>query len=158
MLHMVFHGISKPLMFFTAGNVQQQYGSPYFRKVHGVIHSLPWTGGLFLLATFAVTGTPPFSVFQSEFTALSAALAADHGWAAGLVVLGVVTVFVGFLVHMSKLNLGPLPENSSQAKECPWKLGAMLLVAAVIVAFSFWLPAPVIGLVNQSAQIIGGTP
>jgi hydrogenase-4 component F len=158
MLHMVFHAISKPLMFFSAGNVQQHYGSPYFRKVHGVIHSLPWTGGLFLLATFAVTGTPPFSVFQSEFTALSAALAADHGWAAGLFVLGVVTVFVGFLVHMSKLNLGPLPENSPRMKECPWKLGAMLLVAAVIVAFSLWLPAPVIGLVNQSAQIIGGTP
>ena len=34
----------------------------------------------------------------------------------------------------------------------------VLLVAAVIVAFSFWMPAPVIELVNQSAQIIGGAP
>ena len=126
--------------------------------MHGVIHTLPWTGGLFLLATFAVTGTPPFSVFQSEFTALSAALAADHGWAAALFVLGVVTVFVGFLVHMSKLNLGAVQETSPRARECPWKLGAMLLVAAVIVAFSFWVPAPVMELVNQSAHIIGGAP
>ena len=78
-LHMLFHGVTKPLMFFSAGNVQQHFGSPYFRKVHGVIHTLPWTGGLFLLATFAVTGTPPFSIFQSEFTALSGALAADRG-------------------------------------------------------------------------------
>src|SRR5262249_32911009 len=79
-LHMVFHAVAKPLMFFCAGNVQQHYGTAYFRKATGVIHTLPWTGGLFLMATFAVTGVPPFSVFQSEFTALSAALAADHVW------------------------------------------------------------------------------
>lgn len=156
MLHMLFHAISKPLMFFSAGNVQQQYGSPHFRKVHGVIQTLPWTGGLFLLATFAVTGAPPFSLFQSEFTALSAALAADHGWAAGLFVLGVATIFVGFLVHMSKLNLGAELQSAPRARECPWKLGAMLLLAATIVAFCVWVPAPVMELVNQSAWIIGG--
>ena len=157
MLHMVFHAVSKPLMFFSAGNVQQHFGSPYLRKVRGVIHTLPWTGGLFLLATFAITGTPPFSVFQSEFTALSAALAADHPWAAGLFLLGVVTIFVGFLLHMSKMNLGAPQETAPPARECPWKLGAMLLVAAVILAFGFWLPGPIVELVNQSAHILGGT-
>src|SRR2546427_8014596 len=117
-LHMLFHAVTKPLMFFSAGNVQQHFGSPYFRKVRGVIHTLPWTGGLFLLATFAVTGMPPFSIFQSEFTALSAALAADHGWAAGLFIAGVVTIFAGFLVHMAKMILGtPRPDNPPPAAE-----------------------------------------
>jgi hydrogenase-4 component F len=157
MLHMVFHGITKPLMFFSAGNVQQHYGSPYLRKVHGVIHTLPWTGVLFLLATFAITGTPPFVVFQSEFTALSAALAADHPWAAGLFVLGVVTIFVGFLLHMAKMILGAPPEAAPRGGECPWKLGAMLLVAAVIFAFGFWIPLPIVNLVNQSAHILGAS-
>src|SRR6266853_1142657 len=105
-LHMLIHGVTKPLMFFSAGNVQQEVGSPYLRKVRGVIHTLPWTGGLFLMATFAVTGVPPFSLFQSEFTALSAAFAADRAWPAGLFVAGIVTIFAGFLVHMSKLSLG----------------------------------------------------
>jgi hydrogenase-4 component F len=157
-LHMLFHGVTKPLLFFSAGNVQQQYGSPYFRKVHGVIHTLPWTGGLFLLATFAVTGTPPFSIFQSEFTALSAALAADRGWAAGLFVLGVVTIFVGFLLHMSKMNLGAAPETAPRAAECPWKLGAMLLVAVVVVGLGFWLPVTLFDLVQDSVYILRGTP
>src|SRR2546427_9231128 len=117
-LHMLFHGVTKPLMFFCAGNVQQHYGSPHFRKVTGVIHTLPWTGGLFLLATLAVTGTPPFSIFQSEFTALSAALAADRSWAAFLFIAGVVTIFAGFLVHMAKMILGtPRPDNPPPAAE-----------------------------------------
>src|SRR5437762_6392556 len=38
-LHMLFHSVAKPLMFVCAGNVQQQYGSPHFRKVTGVLHN-----------------------------------------------------------------------------------------------------------------------
>jgi hydrogenase-4 component F len=157
-LHMLFHSVTKPLMFFSAGNVQQHFGSPYFRKVRGVIHTMPWTGGLLLLATFAVTGTPPFSIFQSEFTALSGALAADRGWAAGLFVLGLVTIFVGFLLHMSQMNLGAAQASAPRASECPWKLGAMVLVAAVVIGFGFWLPATLFDLVQKSVYIIGGTP
>jgi hydrogenase-4 component F len=147
-LHMLFHGVTKPLLFFSAGNVQQRYGSPYFRKVHGVMHTLPWTGGLFLLGAFAVTGTPPFSLFQSEFTALSAALAGDHSVAAALFVIGVVTIFVGFLVHMANLSLGAPVEGQGRPAECPWKLGAMLVVALTIGLFAFWLPGPVYNLVR----------
>src|SRR6267154_2147979 len=153
-LHMLFHAVTKPLLFFSVGNVQQEFGSPYFRKVSGVIHRLPWTGALFLVAAFAVTGTPPFSIFHSEFTTLSAALAADHGWAAGLFVLGVVTIFVGFLVHMAKMNLGAVQEATPRATECPWKLGAMLVVASVVILFGFWMPAPIFHIIQKSADIL----
>jgi hydrogenase-4 component F len=155
-LHMLFHGVTKPLMFFSAGSVQQEFGSPYFRKVRGVIHTMPWTGVLFLVAAFAVTGTPPFSIFHSEFTTLSAALAADRGLAAGLFVLGVVTIFVGFLLHMAKMNLGAVHEATPRAVECPWKLGAMVVVACVVLLFGFWIPAPVFALVQKAADILGG--
>jgi len=157
LLHMLFHGVTKPLMFFCAGNVQQRFGTPYFRKVTGVIHTLPWTGALFLLGTLAVTGAPPFSLFQSEFTALSAAMAADRDWAAGLVLAGIVTIFAGFLVRMSKLNLGQPAPDVARGTECPWKLGAMLLVAVPAVALGLILPAPIYELVRTAAQILGGS-
>jgi hydrogenase-4 component F len=156
-LHMLFHGVTKPLLFFSAGNVQQQYGSPYFRKVHGVLHTLPWTGGLFLIGTFAVTGTPPFSLFQSEFIALSAALAGNYSGSAVLFVIGVVTIFVGFLLHMANLSLGVPVDGQHRTAECPWKLSAMLMVALVIGLLGFWLPGPVYELVQSSARLLGGT-
>jgi hydrogenase-4 component F len=154
LLHMIFHAVTKPLMFFCAGNVQQQFGTPYFRKVTGTIHTLPWTGTLFLLATLAVTGTPPFSLFQSEFTTLSAALAANRPGLAALLISGVVAIFAGFLIHMSKLNLGrPVPPLSA-ARECPWKLGAMLMVLAPVVAFGFVFPAPLYRLVQSAVSLL----
>ncbi|HZR20485.1 MAG TPA: hydrogenase 4 subunit F [Verrucomicrobiae bacterium] len=155
-LHMLFHGVTKPLLFFSAGNVQQEFGSPYFRKVRGVIHTLPWTAVLFLVGAFAVTGTPPFSLFQSEFTALSAALAADRAGAAALFVIGVVTIFIGFLLHMANLSLGTPTQPAFRARECPWKLGAMLLVGATIVILAVCLPQPIYQLVRSSAHILGG--
>lgn len=155
MLHMLFHAVAKPLMFFCAGNVQQRYGTPYFRKVTGVIHTLPWTGALFLMATFAVTGLPPFGLFQSEFIALSAALAAGCAWPAGLFATGIGTIFAGFLVHMSKLSLGQPTDDMAPTPECPWKLGAMLVVAVPVVALGLVLPAPIYELVHRAAQIIG---
>ncbi|MGD0816370.1 MAG: hydrogenase 4 subunit F [Verrucomicrobiota bacterium] len=157
-LHMVFHAVAKPLLFFCAGNVQQQFGSPYFRKVTGVIHILPWTGGLFLVATFAVTGVPPFSLFQSEFTTLSAGFAADRAWPAGLIVLGIVTIFAGFLIHMSKLNLGQPAPGAVRGVECPWKLGAMLFVAVPVIVLGLALPTPLYDLIHRAAQLIGNTP
>ena len=157
-LHMLFHGVTKPLMFFCAGNVQQHYATPYFWKVRGVVRTLPWTGALFMLATLAVTGTPPFSIFQSEFTALSAALAADRGWLAFLFIAGLATIFAGFLVHMAKMNLGtPGEATPRRAAEDPWKLAAMILVAMAIIMLGFWVPGPLYAIVQQAVHIIGDT-
>ena len=157
-LHMTFHAVTKPLVFFCAGNVQQHFGTPYLRKITGVIHVLPWTGGLFLMVTLAITGVPPFSIFQSEFTILSAGLAANRGWATALFVVGVVTIFSGFLVHMSKLNLGTPRSEAPIKGESPWKLGAMVIVAVVIICLGFWLPAPLFQLIEAATKIVGGNP
>lgn len=159
LLHMVFHATTKPLMFFCAGNVQQHFGTPNIRRVRGVLHTLPWTGGLFLAGTLAVTGTPPFAMFQSEFTVLSAALVGGRSWFALLFVVGVVAIFIGFLIHLTRMNLGqPKPTAPACAGECRWKLSAMLLVLATMATLALWLPGPVYQLIQNSMRLMGVTP
>ncbi len=158
LLHMLFHAVTKPLLFFCAGNLQQHFGSPYLRKIRGAIHTLPLTGTLLFAVTLAVTGMPPFSIFQSEFTVLTAGFASGHGWLAGLFVLCVVVVFAGFLHHMVQLNLGTPRDDAPPAVLCPWKTTAQLVVAAIVTVMGCWLPAPLFELVRQSAQVIGGAP
>jgi len=157
MLHMLFHAVTKPLLFFCAGNVQQHFNTPYLRKVRGAIHVMPVTGILFLLVVMlAVTGVPPFSIFQSEFTILSAGFSSDHGWLAAFFVFCVVTIFCGFLQHISQMSLGAPSEGIPRAAICPWKTGVMLFLAALILALGFHLPQSLFQLVQQAAQIIGG--
>src|ERR1022692_4387831 len=120
-LHMTFHAITKPLIFFCTGNIQQHLKTDLFRKTKGgLIHSMPWSGAALLVGTLAVTGSPPFSLFQSEFTILRAAFGRGYLLPAILFVSFLVAIFSGFLVHIANLVLGPDP-GFPPAETCQWK-------------------------------------
>ena len=78
-LHMVFHGVTKPLHVLLG---RQRPTAVWIALLsqgpRGDSHPCPGRAACSCWPTFAVTGMPPFSIFQSEFTALSAALAADR--------------------------------------------------------------------------------
>jgi hydrogenase-4 component F len=156
LLHMFYHAITKPLLFFCAGNVQQQFGTATFRKVGGVIHLMPVTAVLFLAGTLAVTGTPPAGLFQSELTVLSASVQGRSLWIASIFVGCVVTIFAGFLYHVGHLALGAPRIGMNRTAESWWRLLPMLLIAALTLLFGFWLPSPLLRLIQQAGQIVGG--
>src|SRR5258706_6289672 len=107
-LHMTFHSATKPLLFFCAGNAQQHTGTDSLRRgAGGLLHALPVSAPMFLLATLAVTGTPPFSMFQSGFLILRAGFAAHRTVSSMLFVALVIAIFCGFFNHISQLVFGP---------------------------------------------------
>ena len=113
LLHMTFHSITKPLLFFCAGNVQQHLKTDLFREAKGgLIHSMPLTGAAFLMVTLAVTGAPPFSLFLSEFTILRAGFSRGYLVLAILFITFLVAIFSGFLIHIANLVLGRGPRPS----------------------------------------------
>ena len=95
LLHMGYHALTKPVLFFAAGNIHQTFHTLEFRVIGpGVVKVLPVTvllhgpgrGG-------RRSGLPPFGLFCSEMTVLSGGFAArqttdqraDPGGAAGVV-------------------------------------------------------------------------
>lgn len=158
LLHMTFHSITKPLLFFCAGNVQQELQTDLFRKTKGgLIHSMPLTGAAFLMVTLAVTGSPPFSFFQSEFTILRASVSAGYFTLAAIFTGFLVTIFSGFLVHIANLVLGENP-GLARTDMCGWKKYSVAGLAAVTVIMGFWIPAPLFRLIQQAADILAGKP
>jgi hydrogenase-4 component F len=156
LLHLTFHSITKPLLFFCAGNVEQHLKTDLFRRAKGgVIHSMPVSGSLFLLATLAVTGSPPFSMFQSEFTILRAGFDSAQYAPAILFVALLVVIFAGFLAHIARLVLGPDPGLPS-ADPSPWKKYSLIGLASLVVVMGFWLPGPVYELIRNAARIAAG--
>jgi hydrogenase-4 component F len=156
LLHMTFHSVTKPLLFFCAGNVQQHLNTDLFRKAKGgLIYSMPLTGAAFLMVTLAVTGSPPFSFFQSEFTILRAGFARDHFVLAMFFVSFLVLIFSGFLVHITGLVLGEDP-GLPAADLCGWKEYSVAGLAFVIVVMGFWIPAPLFRLIQGAVGIVVG--
>ena len=156
LLHMTFHSVTKPLLFFCAGNVQQHLKTDLFQKAKGgLIHSMPLTGAAFLMVTLAVTGSPPFSFFQSEFTILRAAFSAGYFVLAIFFVSFLVLIFSGFLVHITGLVLGEDP-GLPRADMCGWKKYSVAGLAVVIVVMGFWIPAPLFRLIQGAVGIVVG--
>lgn len=154
LLHMTFHAITKPLLFFCAGNVQQHVKTDLFREAKGgLIHSLPWSGAAFLMATLAVTGAPPFSLFLSEFTILRAGFAGGYRVLPVLFATFLVAIFSGFLIHIANLVLGPDP-GLPPAETCRWKKSSVLGLALVIVVIGFWIPAPLFRLIQGAMDVV----
>jgi hydrogenase-4 component F len=114
---------------------------------------MPITGALFLMTTLAVTGSPPFSLFQSEFTILRAGFDGRYYLPVVLFIGFLVTIFAGFLVHIARLVLGPDP-GRPHAETCAWKKCSLVGLGVVIVVLGFWLPAPLYALVQSAARIV----
>jgi len=154
LLHMTFHSITKPLLFFCAGNVQQQLKTDLFREAKGgLIHSMPLSGAAFLMATLAVTGAPPFSLFLSEFTILRAGFSRGYLVLPVLFVTFLVAIFSGFLIHIANLVLGPDP-GIPAAETCRWKKSSVVGSALVIIVMGFWIPAPLFRLIQGAVDIV----
>jgi hydrogenase-4 component F len=158
LLHMTFHSVTKPLLFFCAGNGQQHMGNDSLRKSSsGLLHVLPVSAPIFLLAALAVTGTPPFSMFLSEFTVLRAGFAAQQTGPVILFAAFVVAIFCGLFYHVSQLVFGP-PSGIPRGDFNRWKTYPVIGLAAIVVLLGFWLPAPLYALVERAARILVVTP
>jgi len=141
-------------LFFCAGNAQQHTGSDSLRRsAGGLLHALPISAPMFLLATLAVTGTPPFSMFQSEFTILRAGFAAQRTGAVLLFVAFVVAIFCGFVYHVANLVFGA-PTELPRGEFCRWKTYPVIGLSLIVVILGFWLPGPVYALVEGAARIL----
>jgi len=65
--HIINHTLFKGLLFMGAGAILHSTGSRNMEIMGGLIHRMPWTAALFLVACIAISGFPPLNGFVSEW-------------------------------------------------------------------------------------------
>jgi hydrogenase-4 component F len=136
--------------------VQQHFKTDLFSEIKGsVIRVMPLTGVIFFMAMLAVIGMPPFSIFQSEFIIVRAAIDGGHLLTGVLIVLFGTGVFAGALMHVSGMILGA-KGDTPVAPRRPWCDGSLLALAAALVIIGFWVPAPLLELIRGAAKVVSG--
>ncbi len=157
LLHMGYHALTKPVLFFAAGNIHQTFHSLELRIIGpGVAKVLPITVLFMGLAAVAATGLPPFGLFYSEFTVISGGFAANQTSISVLILVALVAAFCGLLQQLTRILLGA-PKHERASDATPWDgVGGMTLLLGGLLVFSVWLPGPVLQLLQQAAGIIGG--
>lgn len=156
LFHVIANGLTKGVLFLSAGNIHRVYGSKLTADVRGVIHRMPWSGALFLLGFLAITGAPPFAPFASEFTLLSAMFRQGHPVAGGLFVLFLLVTYFGFGATVTSMVFGR-PSEAVEKSPFHDKFGTVwpILVFAVFVAMlGVWLPPPLAQLLNEATLFL----
>jgi len=74
--HAINHALFKGLLFMGAGAVLYKTGSRNMEGMGGLIHRMPWTAALFLVACISISALPPFNGFVSEWLIFQTALMA----------------------------------------------------------------------------------
>jgi hydrogenase-4 component F len=106
LLHTFNHSIAKTFLFFTAGNVRENFGTLRMERIRGMARSLPWTGSALILGALAITGMPPFGLFVSELLILTAAFSTAHYFIAVLMLAAISMVFGALLHHFQYMLMG----------------------------------------------------
>jgi len=150
------HAITKSLCFYIAGIVLLAMGTREIKSVKGLLRSSPFVGGVLLFCALAIAGAPPFPIFLSEFSILSAGMRAGHVVAVSVLAALIVVAFVGIMLQVNGMAFGR-PDLPEVHVAVPQACRIAVLVGAVPVAiFGIYIPGPVHSLLMLAAQQLGG--
>lgn len=156
LLHVFNHAVTKSAMFFGAGNVVKKYGTNNMHMIRGVIESMPFTGAVLMVATFALIGSPPFSIFLSEIIIIIAAFTKGAYFTSIALLLLIAVIFGGVIFHISKIIFGRRPENIGVEHEALSGKAAFVFLLIFICVMGFKVPLLINGIIVSALEILKG--
>jgi hydrogenase-4 component F len=153
-LHMFNHAMTKSLMFFTAGNILLKTETKQIDKVSGIVKSMPITGTMFIIGGLAITGSPPFSIFISEFTILAAGFSRGQIIPSVLFLLFIIMIFAGFFYHVSRIGFGTPKDGITAGEVSKWTLGAMAVLIVFVVVLGVYIPPFFYQMIMKVVEIV----
>ncbi len=158
MLHVLTNGLTKGVMFLSAGNIHRAYGSKSTDQVRGVLRRLPVSGALFFVGFLAITGSPPFGPFVSEFAILTGAFNAGQFLIGGAFLILLLVVFAGMSRTVLRAVQGrppaPIPNAGPAA---PYREGLLTIappcvLLLLVLLLGLYIPAPLEAMLQDAVR------
>jgi hydrogenase-4 component F len=156
LLHIVNHALTKSVMFFGTGNVLLKYETKQIDRVRGIAQVMPITAGLLLLDGLAITGTPPFGVFISEFSILRAGFESNNALAAIALIILLALIFTAFLFYLNQMVFGRASSDTARGETSRLGLVVMGFSLVLVLVLGIFIPSPLNDLLRQAAAVVGG--
>jgi hydrogenase-4 component F len=156
LLHLINNGLTKGVLFLSAGNIHRAYGSKLTHDVRGAIQRVPLSGAMFLLGFLAITGSPPFAPFVSEFTIVNAAIGSGQFLAGALFLLLLAIVFMGMGSTVLAVVLGnaPVQQQENRFQDSVSTSLSILLFMALVLLLGIYVPPRLESLLREAAAFL----
>lgn len=156
LLHVITNGMTKSVLFLSAGNIHRAYGSKNIDQVRGAIRRLPVSGSLFLAGFLAITGSPPFGPFVSEFSILNGMFASGRYVIAGAFLLLLLLVFIGMgstVLHVVQ-GRPPVDVRRTSYRDSIFAVTPIIVFMAMVLLLGLYIPQPVTDLLNDAVRYL----
>lgn len=160
LFHLLNNGLTKGVLFLSSGNIHRAYGSKTTNVVHGALTRIPWSGGLFLAGFIAITGSPPFSPFISEYLIISSAFVEGRYLAGSLFLIFLAIVFIGMALTVLRMVMGEPPANikDNGYRDRVLTVAPPFLMMLVILWLGVWPPQMLLELLQDAAALLAVRP
>lgn len=106
LLQAVNHSVAKVALFLLSGNIVQAVGSKKLSELKGLFKASPVCALLLALSSMAITGVPPFGIFISELSILTASAQVGNWVCVTVLVLSITVAFVAISTHVGRILVG----------------------------------------------------
>jgi hydrogenase-4 component F len=160
MLHLMNNALTKGVLFLSAGNIHRRFASKKVGEVQGAITRVPVSATLFLLGFLAITGSPPFGPFISEFTILRGIFTGGHYLTGGLFLFFLAVIFIGMGSTVLRVVFGTPSERQedTRCRETLLNTGTPLFLLFIILMLGVYLPEPARKLIADAAALLEVKP
>jgi len=138
--HMLNHAIYKSCLFLSGGAVEKKSGTTDLEKLGGFAKIMPITFITFLIASFAISGVPPFNGFVSKWMVyqgiIDTAKAGGYLWIIWLVaaLFGSALTLASFMKLVHTVFLGqPSVEQKAKSQKLG-ETGPLMWIPTLILA------------------------
>ena len=160
MLHLMNNALTKGVLFLSAGNIHRRFASKRVGEVQGAITLVPVSASLFLLGFLAITGSPPFGPFVSEFTILRGIFAGGHYLTGGLFLFFLSVIFIGMGSTVLSVVFGQptAGKGDKNYRETIMTTGTPLALLLIVLLLGLYLPESARKLFADAAALLEVKP
>lgn len=137
-LHILFHALSKGVLFMLAGNLLLYFHTRRTDQINGLFFRARKTAFLLIFATASIVGLPPFATFISKFYILLGLFNASL--AGGLISLFGIGLAVAAFLNQSLTMLLSKDEDLKPIEEERGLFLVPLMILFLLMMFSFGMP------------------
>jgi hydrogenase-4 component F len=150
LFHAVNHSLVKAMLFCASGNILLKYHSRDLGRIRGLLRAAPFSGLLLLAGGLALVGSPPFNIFLSKFSIITAGMYSGYLWLMVVMLLFLAVIFAAFLRVISSAVFGDLPEDVRPGELRLSMLAPVAVLLVLIVALGLFMPPQLGQLLNQA--------
>ena len=157
--HVIAHALASAAAFLAIAAVSRQTGTTKMSELGGMIHKMPVTYLVYLIAIISMAGIPPMGGFISKWLIFQAVIDKGLILIAVAVFFGSIGSFLYVFRPLAALFLGQeLPRYNDKIKEAPLLMLLPMVILSGLIIYTGVLPNFILGFTNNVLVEIGITP